>query len=152
GTGPQAARPDGGRAEGRGYGGAPRRRLITIRTIRQCGGMLQNASDCLEVRVTASSREEADQICSAVVGQRLAADCQIIAPIESTYWWAGEIQRSEELLLLMKTTVKRFEDLARRVRELHSYEVPQIVAVALVAGTADYLEWIRRETFPGSGG
>ncbi|MFI6888053.1 divalent-cation tolerance protein CutA [Streptosporangium canum] len=114
--------------------------------------MLQNASDCLEVRVTASSREEADRICSAVVGQRLAADCQIIAPIESTYWWAGEIRRSEELLLLMKTTVERFDELARRVRELHSYEVPQIVAVALVAGTADYLEWIRRETFPGSGG
>ncbi|MEV4249135.1 divalent-cation tolerance protein CutA [Streptosporangium canum] len=86
-----------------------------------------------------------------MVGQRLAADCQIIAPIESTYWWAGEIQRSEEWLLLMKTTVERFEDLARRVRELHSYEVPQIVAVALVAGTADYLEWIRRETARASG-
>lgn len=113
--------------------------------------MLQNVSDCLEVRVTAGSREEADRICSAVVGQRLAADCQIIAPIESTYWWAGEIQRSEEWLLLMKTTIGRFEELARRVRELHSYEVPQIVAVALVAGTADYLEWIRRETTPASG-
>ncbi|MEU7990505.1 divalent-cation tolerance protein CutA [Streptosporangium canum] len=86
-----------------------------------------------------------------MVGQRLAADCQIIAPIESTYWWAGEIQRSEEWLLLMKTTIGRFEELARRVRELHSYEVPQIVAVALVAGTADYLEWIRRETPPASG-
>ncbi|MFI7052307.1 divalent-cation tolerance protein CutA [Streptosporangium canum] len=77
--------------------------------------MLQNASDFLEVRVTVGSREEADRICSAVVGQRLAADCQIIAPIESTYWRAGEIQRSEEWLLLMKTTIGRFEDLARRV-------------------------------------
>ncbi|MER5426608.1 divalent-cation tolerance protein CutA [Streptosporangium roseum] len=106
----------------------------------------------IEVRVTASSRDEADRICSAVVGQRLAADCQILAPIESTYWWAGEIRRSEEWLLLMKTTVERFDELARRVRELHSYEVPQIVAVPVVAGTADYLEWIRRETTPASGG
>lgn len=51
----------------------------------------------------------------------------------------------------MMTATERFEDLARCVRELHSYEVPQIVAVALVAGTADYLEWIRRETAPRSG-
>ncbi|MFJ2030530.1 divalent-cation tolerance protein CutA [Streptosporangium sp. NPDC087985] len=86
-----------------------------------------------------------------MVGGRLAADAQIVAPIESTYWWAGEIRRSEEWLLLMKTTVDRFEELARRVRELHSYEVPQIIAVPLVAGTADYLEWIRRETTPSPG-
>ncbi|WP_406319583.1 divalent-cation tolerance protein CutA [Streptosporangium sp. NBC_01639] len=86
-----------------------------------------------------------------MVGQRLTADCQIVSPIESTYWWAGEIRRSEEWLLLMKTTAVRFEELARCVRGLHSYEVPQIVAVPLVAGTADYMEWIRRETIPGSG-
>ncbi|MGW4423362.1 divalent-cation tolerance protein CutA [Streptosporangium sp. NPDC004631] len=108
--------------------------------------MLQDASDCLEVRVTAADREEADRIRSAVVAQRLAADCQVVAPIESTYWWAGEVRRSQEWLLLMKTTVERFEDLAWRVRELHSYEVPQIVAVALAVGTADYLDWIRQET------
>ncbi|WP_030920997.1 divalent-cation tolerance protein CutA [Streptosporangium amethystogenes] len=113
--------------------------------------MVENASDCVEVRVTTSSREEAERICSAVVGRRLAADCQIIAPIESVYWWEGEIQRSQELLLLMKTTVKRFEDLARRVRELHSYQVPQIVAVPLTVGNTDYLDWIRRETSPASG-
>ncbi|WP_433370363.1 divalent-cation tolerance protein CutA [Streptosporangium sp. CA-115845] len=113
--------------------------------------MVENASDCVEVRVTASSRDEAERICSAAVGGRLAADCQIIAPIESVYWWEGEIQRSEELLLMMKTTVERFENLARRVRELHSYEVPQIVAVPLTAGNADYLDWIRRETSPASG-
>ncbi|MBG0813728.1 divalent-cation tolerance protein CutA [Planomonospora sp. ID82291] len=108
--------------------------------------MVENASDCLEVRVTASSREEADRICSAVVEERMAADAQKIGPIASTYWWAGQIQHSEEWLLLMKTTVENFEGLARLVQELHSYEVPQIVAVPLMAGTADYLEWIRRET------
>ncbi|MEU4834050.1 divalent-cation tolerance protein CutA [Streptosporangium sp. NPDC023615] len=113
--------------------------------------MIERVPDCLEVRVTAASRQEADLICAAVVERRLSADCQIIAPVESAYWWAGEVQRSGEWLLLMKTTTGRFEDLARCVRELHSYEVPQIVAVALVAGTADYLEWIRRETTPRPG-
>ncbi|WP_245651827.1 divalent-cation tolerance protein CutA [Streptosporangium amethystogenes] len=80
-----------------------------------------------------------------------AGDCQIIAPIESVYRREGEIQRSEELLLLMKTTVERFEDLVRWVRELHSYQVPQIVAVSLTVGNTDYLGWIRRETPPASG-
>lgn len=126
--------------------------MILMGMIRQGVGMVENASDCVEVRVTAGSREEAERICSAAVGQRLAADCQIIAPIESVYWWAGEVQRSEELLLLMKTTVERFEELAKRVRELHSYEVPQIVAVPLVVGNTDYLDWIRRETSPASDG
>ncbi|MEV8639450.1 divalent-cation tolerance protein CutA [Streptosporangium sp. NPDC051023] len=113
--------------------------------------MIENASDCVEVHVTASSRGEAARICSAVVEKRLAAAAQVVAPIESVYWWAGEIRRSDEWLVVMKTTVGRFEQLARRVRELHSYEVPQIVAVALVVGTSDYLEWIRRETSPDFG-
>ncbi|GAA3091440.1 divalent-cation tolerance protein CutA [Streptosporangium carneum] len=86
-----------------------------------------------------------------MVEERLAAAAQVVAPIESVYWWAGEIQCSDEWLVLMKTTLGRFERLARRVRELHSYEVPQIVAVALTVGTADYLEWIRRETSPDFG-
>ncbi|MEU7862092.1 divalent-cation tolerance protein CutA [Nonomuraea sp. NPDC049141] len=90
-------------------------------------------------------------MCSAVVGRRLAATAQVVAPIVSTYWWGGEVQRADEWLLLMKTTMERFEDLAAYVQELHSYEVPEIVAVPLVAGTADYLEWIRRETSPESG-
>ncbi|MFI7539209.1 divalent-cation tolerance protein CutA [Streptosporangium sp. NPDC049376] len=123
-----------------------------MRTIRQCCSVVGNASDCAEVRVTVSGREEASRICSAVVEERLAAAAQVVAPIESVYWWAGEIRRADEWLVVMMTTVGRFEALAARVRELHSYEVPQIVAVPLVAGTADYLEWIRRETSPAPGG
>ncbi|GAA3158944.1 divalent-cation tolerance protein CutA [Planomonospora alba] len=114
--------------------------------------MPQNASDCLEVRVTAASREEAERIGATAVEERLAVDAQLVAPIDSVYWWAGEVQRSPEWLLLMKTTAGRFEELARRVRELHSYEVPQIVAVAFAAGTDDYLAWIRQGTSPLSDG
>ncbi|MGW5261785.1 divalent-cation tolerance protein CutA [Microbispora sp. NPDC004025] len=102
----------------------------------------------VEARVTATDRDEADRIASAVVARRLAACAQVVAPISSTYWWAGEVQQAEEWLLLMKTTADRFEDLAACVRELHSYEVPEIIAVPIVQGTPDYLEWIRRETAP----
>ncbi|MEV5740220.1 divalent-cation tolerance protein CutA [Microbispora rosea] len=105
----------------------------------------------VEVRVTTSSRHEADQIASTAVARRLAACAQVVGPISSTYWWTGEVQQAEEWLLLLKTTADRFEDLAACVRELHSYEVPEIVAVPIVQGTPDYLEWIRRETAPGRG-
>ncbi|WP_147942688.1 divalent-cation tolerance protein CutA [Microbispora sp. CSR-4] len=105
----------------------------------------------IEARVTASSRDEADRICSTLVARRLAACAQVVAPISSTYWWAGEVQQAEEWLLLMKTTADRFEELAACVRELHSYEVPEIVAIPIVQGTPDYLEWIRRETAPERG-
>ena len=105
----------------------------------------------IEVRVTASSQDEADGVASAAVTRRLAACAQVIAPISSTYWWAGEVQQAEEWLVFMKTTADRFEELAACVRELHSYEVPEIVAVPIVQGTPDYLEWIRRETAPERG-
>ncbi|GGO30820.1 hypothetical protein GCM10010116_61720 [Microbispora rosea subsp. aerata] len=108
-------------------------------------------AECIEVRVTVSSRNEAEHITSTVVTRRLSACAQVVAPISSTYWWEGEVQQAEEWLLLMKTTADRFEELAACVRELHSYEVPEIVAVPIVAGTPDYLEWIRRETAPERG-
>ncbi|MFF4416629.1 divalent-cation tolerance protein CutA [Streptosporangium sp. NPDC001559] len=123
-----------------------------MRTIRQCCSVVGNASDCVEVRVTVGSRGEVSRVCSAVVEERLAAAAQVVASLESVYWWAGEIWRADEWLVVMMTTVGRFEALAVRVRELHSCEVPQIVAAPLVAGTADYLEWIRRETSPEPGG
>ncbi len=107
--------------------------------------------DAIEVRVTSDSRDEADRIASAVVARRLAACAQVVAPISSTYRWGGEVQQAEEWLLLMKTTADRFENLAACVRELHSYEVPEIVAVPIVQGTQDYLEWIRGETVPERG-
>jgi periplasmic divalent cation tolerance protein len=103
-------------------------------------------SELIEVHVTSSDRDEAARIAADVVRRRLAACAQVIAPITSTYWWQGEIQQAEEWLLLMKTTSDRFEELTACVRELHSYEVPEIVAVPIVRGTPDYLQWIRRET------
>jgi Uncharacterized protein involved in tolerance to divalent cations len=108
-------------------------------------------SNEVEVRVTTDNRQEADGIASAVVSRRLAACAQVVAQISSAYWWEGEVQQAEEWLLLMKTTADRFDDLAACVRELHSYEVPEIVAVPIVQGTPDYLEWIRRETAPERG-
>ena len=102
--------------------------------------------DYIEVHSTTSSREEADRIVAAVVGERLAACAQVVGPISSTYWWKGKIEHAQEFFLMMKTTRNRFEDVARVIRENHSYEVPDIVAVSIADGVADYLGWISAET------
>nr|WP_062343167.1 divalent-cation tolerance protein CutA [Herbidospora sakaeratensis] len=103
-------------------------------------------SDHIEVRVTAGSSEEADRLAGAVVGRRLAACAQIVGPITSVYWWEGEVNRSQEWLVLFKTTAERFGDLSGCVREVHSYDVPEIIAVPVAMGSGDYLAWVTAET------
>jgi periplasmic divalent cation tolerance protein len=102
--------------------------------------------DYIEVHSTTDSREEADRICAAVVEARLAACAQVTGPIRSAYWWQGKIERADEYFLMMKTTRDRFGALAKLIRENHSYETPDIVAVPILEGTEDYLEWISSET------
>ncbi|GAB2835951.1 divalent-cation tolerance protein CutA [Actinocorallia aurea] len=100
----------------------------------------------LEIHVTAGDRAEAERIVEAAVTSRAAAGAQISGPISSTYWWQGKIERSEEFLVLMKTSKARLDDLVRIVKEAHSYDTPEIVAVPIEGGLADYLGWISEET------
>lgn len=100
----------------------------------------------IEVHSTTRSRDEAEKICTAVVEARLAACAQVSGPIQSTYWWQGKIERSEEFFLTMKTTADRFDEIAQVIRDNHSYEIPDIVSVPLISGIADYLRWISAET------
>ena len=98
----------------------------------------------LIVHITASSREEAERIARALVEERLAACVNLIPGVTSLYTWEGKTCESSEVLLEAKTHASRFEDLSRRVRELHSYEVPEIVAFRVERGSGDYLEWVSR--------
>lgn len=102
--------------------------------------------DYIEVHSTTKSPEEAERICAAVVEARLAAAAQVTAPIRSTYRWKGKVERTQEYFLMMKTTTDKFEALAKVIRENHSYDVPNIIAVPIVKGTEDYLRWISSET------
>jgi periplasmic divalent cation tolerance protein len=103
-------------------------------------------ADFIEVHVTAGDRDEADRICMAAVTNRLAACAQVAGQIRSTYRWEGEVQQSDEWLILMKTTEGRFGELSALIQELHSYDVPEIIAIPITAGTPAYLEWIGKET------
>ncbi|MBW1722220.1 MAG: divalent-cation tolerance protein CutA [Deltaproteobacteria bacterium] len=103
-------------------------------------------SGYLQVFVTVEKREEAERIAGRLLGERLAACVQIIGPVRSTYWWRGNIESSEEWLCLLKTREDLYDDLEETVRNIHSYEVPEILALPIVRGNPDYLKWLTEET------
>jgi len=90
---------------------------------------------------TTSTREEAQSIAKLLIEEKLAACVQLL-PIESFYFWQGKTQNEAEVLLLIKTRTALFESAIARIKQVHSYTVPEIVAMPFVAGFAGYLNWI----------
>jgi periplasmic divalent cation tolerance protein len=99
-------------------------------------------ADAIVVFITTAHSEEAARLADMLISQRLAACVQILPEMESVYRWQGRIERQKEVLLIAKTTKDKFEALEREVRAIHSYETAEIVALALAAGSAPYLEWL----------
>ena len=102
------------------------------------------------VYVTAGSPAEGDRIARALVDERLAACVNRIVPVQSIYRWQGKLEQSEEQLLIIKTQRRLFAALEKRVRELHSYSVPEIVALPIIDGSQDYLQWLGDQTTGGA--
>lgn len=98
------------------------------------------------VLVTAGSAAEAETIAKTLVGERLAACANIVAPVRSVYRWQGAIGDDQEWLLLIKARADAFAALAARAKALHSYQVPEVIALPIVAGSEAYLHWLRDET------
>lgn len=94
------------------------------------------------VLTTAGSREEAEKIADALVERRLAACANIVGPIHSVYRWQGKVENAAEHLLIIKTTATLFDAVAKTIRELHSYELPECVQLPIENGSEEYLEWI----------
>jgi periplasmic divalent cation tolerance protein len=103
-------------------------------------------SDFIVVFVTCGSEEEALKIGRTLVDERLAACANMISPLRSIYRWEGKICDEKEWLLVIKTQQSTFEDLAKRVKTLHSYSVPEIIALPIVEGSPAYLNWIEENT------
>ena len=93
------------------------------------------------VMITASSKEEGEVISKALLEERLVA-CANALPINSRYWWKGNIEEDDEIMLLCKTREELLDRIISRVRELHSYDVPEIIALPILGGSKDYLDWI----------
>ncbi len=99
-------------------------------------------ADCCQVTTTVATREDAERIAAALVEERLAACVQVAGPIASTYRWQGAVARATEWYCHCKTTRARYPALEARLRELHPYETPEIIAVPIVAALPAYLAWI----------
>jgi periplasmic divalent cation tolerance protein len=92
--------------------------------------------------------EEAHRIAEALIDRRLAACVTILPKVQSVYRWKGAIEHSEEFLLIIKSSSDHFESLREEIARLHSYEVPEVLALPVVDGAASYLEWMIRELTP----
>ncbi len=99
--------------------------------------------DKMIVLVTCASTAEAKRIARALVDARLAACGNILeAPVHSIYRWKGRVETAREFLLIIKTSRRRFAALEKTVKRMHSYDVPEIIALSIAAGSANYLNWI----------
>ncbi|MFQ5539072.1 MAG: divalent-cation tolerance protein CutA [Candidatus Binatia bacterium] len=97
------------------------------------------------VYVTVGSLEEGERLASALVEERLAACVNRLGPVQSTYRWEGQVERSEEHLLIIKTREGLFGRLKTRVQELHSYSVPEVIALPILSGNEGYLKWLEEQ-------
>jgi periplasmic divalent cation tolerance protein len=98
------------------------------------------------VYITASNEDEAATIARALVEAKLAACVNIIKNVRSIYVWQGKLQDDSEALLIVKTRKGHFDSLSAEVRKIHSYEVPEIIALPVTQGSEEYLRWIREST------
>lgn len=99
-------------------------------------------SEFIQVAATAGSLREAERIAVALVDRRLAACVQIVGPIRSVYRWQGAVEQAEEWLCLVKTSAEQYAAVEAAIRELHSYDCPEVIATPITHGSAAYLQWL----------
>ncbi len=95
--------------------------------------------------ITTSGSEEAHRIADALLKQRKVACVNIVPRVSSLFWWQDKLESAEESLLIVKTKASLLDEIVESVKELHSYDVPEIIALPIVGGNQDYLEWIDKE-------
>ncbi len=94
------------------------------------------------VLVTAKDKKEAEKIARGLLKAKLIACANIAEGVQSLFWWQGKIDSSQEVLLVLKTKKILFKKVMTKVKSLHSYQTPEIIALPIVAGSEDYLSWI----------
>ncbi len=108
--------------------------------------MSASGANEIVIFITAPGEEEAAGIARSLVESRLAACVNIVRNMRSLYVWQGNIEDDTEVLMIVKTQKKLFKALSKKVRELHSYDVPEIIALPIVDGSEEYLTWLREST------
>ncbi|MFQ5825176.1 MAG: divalent-cation tolerance protein CutA [bacterium] len=103
-------------------------------------------SDEIVIFVTTNSTEEAQQIGNKLVESKLVACVNIVSSVQSIFRWKGELCEEGETLMILKSVRKNIEEIITKVKSLHSYEVPEIIALPIIAGSKEYLNWVHEET------
>jgi periplasmic divalent cation tolerance protein len=106
------------------------------------------AGEYVQILTTAGSAEEAERISSILIERRLAACVQVVGPISSRYRWQGRVEQEQEWQCLAKTEAERYPEVEAAVRETHSYEEPEILAIPILVGSSGYLGWISANVGP----
>ena len=97
------------------------------------------------VFVTAGTEEEALNVAELLLDQRKAACVNIVPKVDSLFWWQGKLDSAQESLLIIKTVASLLPEIVELVKGVHSYEVPEIIAMPIIGGNEDYLKWIDSE-------
>ena len=96
----------------------------------------------IQLQITFPTEEAAKAMAEILVTKKLVACAQVLGPITSLYVWQNTLEKSSEILLLAKTKKSRFDEVAAEIRRYHSYQCPQIIAIPIICGNDDYLQWI----------
>ena len=99
----------------------------------------------IQILTTTENKEDAEKIAKALTEKKLAGCVQIIGPITRIYWWKNNLEKSEEWLCLIKSEERLFDELEKVIKELHPYETPEIIAIPIIIGSKDYLNWLSNE-------
>lgn len=98
------------------------------------------------VFTTCANAAEASRIAEELVTHRLAACVNVVSGVSSTYFWQGKLERSQEVLLVIKSKAKLFDEIARMIKNLHSYTCPEIISLPVTGGSEPYLKWVDENT------
>ncbi|MDD5495635.1 MAG: divalent-cation tolerance protein CutA [Candidatus Omnitrophica bacterium] len=99
-------------------------------------------TDFILIMVTCGSRKEAERIIASLLTNRVIACGNIVSGVESKFWWKDKVDRASEILLLLKTRRTNFRKVERKIKQIHGYDVPEIIALPIVSANRDYLDWI----------
>ena len=102
-------------------------------------------SDAVVILITVPTRDEAQMISQLLVGERKAACVNIVSQIDSIFWWEGKIDSEKECILVVKTKASLLDEVTKMIKQAHSYEVPEVIAMPIIGGNEDYLKWLNNE-------
>jgi len=104
-----------------------------------------NMTDYIQVMTTVENKSDAEKIAKQLVEEKIAACVQILGPLQSYFQWQGKLDRADEYLCLIKSRDDLFHEIEAAIKNLHPYEVPEIIALPINRGSADYLSWMAAE-------